>query len=72
MYMTDKIAEYIRKEHMINAGEHICVGVSGGADSVCLFRILEHLRKSMGFTMSVVHIEHGIRGKESLSDMEFV
>ncbi len=72
MYMTDKIADYIRKEYMINAGEHICVGVSGGADSVCLFRILEYLRKPMGFTMSVVHIEHGIRGKESLSDMEFV
>ena len=48
------------------------MGVSGGADSVCLFRILDTLREPMGFTMSVVHIEHGIRGQASLDDMEFV
>lgn len=57
---------------MIQKGMHVCVGLSGGADSVCLFRILERLRHEMGFSMSAVHVEHGIRGAESLADMAFV
>lgn len=70
--MIHRIESYMIQHHMIKKGDHICVGVSGGADSVCLFRILEALRRRMGFTMSVVHIEHGIRGTDSLTDMEFV
>lgn len=70
--MIEKVAAYMEQHHMIEAGDHICVGVSGGADSVCLFLILASLRERMGFSMSVVHIEHGIRGEESLQDMEFV
>lgn len=70
--MIAKVTAYMRKHHMINSGDHICIGVSGGADSVCLFLILEKLRWEMNFSISVVHIEHGIRGKESIADMEFV
>lgn len=70
--MIKKVAAYIKEHHMISAGAHICVGVSGGADSVCLFLVLRYLQDIMDFTMSVVHIEHGIRGEESLSDMAFV
>ena len=70
--MSKKVAAYIKEHHMIPEGAHICVGVSGGADSVCLFLVLRHLQDTMDFTMSVVHIEHGIRGEESLSDMAFV
>ena len=70
--MIKKVAAYIRQHHMIAKGMHICVGVSGGADSVCLFRILTQLQVTMEFSMSIVHIEHGIRGGASLSDMEFV
>ena len=47
-------------------------GVSGGADSVCLLRVLCELRECMGFSLSAVHVEHGIRGAESLSDAAFV
>lgn len=70
--MIKKVAAYIKEHHMISEGAHICAGVSGGADSVCLFLILRHLQDTMDFTMSVVHIEHGIRGEESISDMAFV
>ena len=70
--MIHRIEEYMKQHQMIWKGCHVCIGVSGGADSVCLFRILEMLRGRMGFTISIVHIEHGIRGKDSLLDMEFV
>ena len=57
---------------MIENGDHVLAGVSGGADSVCLLRVLCDLRARMGFSLSAVHVEHGIRGEESLSDAAFV
>ena len=69
--MLKKIASYMQEYNMVKAGDHICAGVSGGADSVCLFLALEELRHTMGFSLSVIHIEHGIRGEESLADMHF-
>jgi len=43
------------------------LGISGGADSVCLF----HLLKKGGYSFSCAHINHGIRGKEADRDEEF-
>lgn len=72
MNMQRKIQIFIEQYHMIEQGDHVVAGVSGGADSVCLLLMLERLRKSMGFSLSAVHVEHGIRGAESLQDAEFV
>lgn len=57
---------------MIEENDHVAVGVSGGADSVCLLLLLCELRKSMHFRLTAVHVEHGIRGAESLADAAFV
>ena len=35
-----KIYEYVMKNHMIVPGGHVTVGVSGGADSMCLLFVL--------------------------------
>ncbi len=72
MSMQKKIQIFMEQYHMIEHGDHVVAGVSGGADSVCLLLVLERLRKSMGFLLSAVHVEHGIRGAESLQDAEFV
>lgn len=70
--MLQKIESYIKRYHMINAKDHIIAGVSGGADSICLLDVLMRLRETLGHTVSVVHVEHGIRGVQSLSDAQFV
>lgn len=70
--MKEKVISYIKKHNMISENDHVIAGVSGGADSVCLFLLLLELREEMGFTLSLVHVEHGIRGEESLRDGEFV
>ena len=36
----EKIENYIRQYHMIEKGDRIVIGVSGGADSVCLLMAL--------------------------------
>ena len=70
--MIQQVLSFIESHHMIESREHILVGVSGGADSVCLLRILDVFRKKWDCRLSVIHIEHGIRGEESIQDAEFV
>ena len=67
-----KVKEYLQLNHMICEGEHVCVAVSGGADSMCLLFLMKELSEETGFLLSAVHVEHGIRGEASLSDMEYV
>ena len=50
----------------------IAVAVSGGADSVALLDKLFCEAEARGWSLSIVHCEHGIRGKESLADADFV
>lgn len=70
--MLRKVLQYCRREKLIENGDYVLVGVSGGADSVCLLRLLADLQKEMGFFLEAVHVEHGIRGIESENDAAFV
>lgn len=70
--MQKKVLEFMEQYHMAEEGEHILAAVSGGADSICLLMILSELRKEKHYQLSAVHVEHGIRGKESEEDAEFV
>lgn len=67
-----KVLEYIKKYHMIQPGDCVIAGVSGGADSLCLLFVLADLRRSLDFRLEAVHVEHGIRGEESLGDAAYV
>ena len=53
-------------------GKRVCVAISGGVDSTALLHYLKSKEKEVGFSLSAVHCEHGIRGKESLLDQAFV
>lgn len=50
----------------------VLAGVSGGSDSMAMLRILKELQEKLDFTLRVVHIHHGIRGKEADRDQSFV
>ena len=70
--MINKIKEYIIQNGLIGKDDRIIAAVSGGADSVAMLLILNELKKSLSFYLEVVHVEHGIRGEQSLSDARFV
>ena len=59
--MFQKIFDYIKENHMIEAGDEVLVGVSGGADSVCLFFLLQKLQEKIPFHLTVMHINHSLR-----------
>ncbi len=52
-------------------GKRVCVALSGGADSVCLLHCFRAGAEAHGIVLSAIHVEHGIRGEESLRDMAF-
>ncbi len=49
----------------------ILVALSGGADSVFLLHTLAELSAHLGFRLEALHVEHGIRGEESMRDAAF-
>ena len=57
---------------MFAASAHIGIAVSGGADSVALFRALDSLSAENQWTLCALHVNHGLRGAESDGDVEFV
>ena len=62
----------IERYGMLTGGELVLVAVSGGADSVALLHLLNSLRGTYRVSLRVAHLEHGLRGEESLEDMRFV
>ncbi len=69
--MLQKIKAYVAEQNMIARGDRIVVGVSGGADSVCLFDVLMQLKEELALSLSVVHVNHGIR-QEAQADEDYV
>ena len=59
--MIKKVLEYVKKYHMIESGDTIVAGVSGGADSVCLLFMLAEMQKQISFSVEVVHVNHKVR-----------
>lgn len=65
--MLNKISEYIRLNRLLRKDGRYIVGLSGGADSVALLRVLLEL----GYSVEAAHCNFHLRGSESFSDEEF-
>lgn len=70
--MIDKIKNSIEKHNLINTGDHVVVGVSGGPDSVCLLHVLFMMKDELQIQLSVVHVNHMLRGQDADNDEKYV
>jgi tRNA(Ile)-lysidine synthase len=70
--LAQSALRYIRKNDLIRAGDRVGIAVSGGADSVGLLRLILELKDELGVVLSVVHLNHNLRGLESDADEQFV
>jgi tRNA(Ile)-lysidine synthase len=57
----------IRQHELIAPGGEVTCLVSGGADSTCLWHVL----REVGYAVSALHVNHGLRGRESDDDAAF-
>lgn len=72
MDLQFKVKKLIEENDLINPGDYVLAGVSGGIDSIVLFHVLIHLSHDIGYLIAAVHINHGLRGSESDEDEIFV
>jgi tRNA(Ile)-lysidine synthase len=70
--MELKVEQAIRASGLLAPGDKIVVAVSGGPDSVALFRCLVALRARWNWDLCIGHVDHGLRGAESEADAKFV
>jgi len=70
--LESKVIDFIQRYSLISPGEIVVVGVSGGADSVCLLHVLVKWQKGLGIKLHVAHLNHQLRGVESEADAEYV
>lgn len=71
--MIEKVVETIEKYRMIEAGDNIILGLSGGVDSMALLHILLEIKKQglYDFNLHLVHVNHGVRGELAKRDQKF-
>jgi tRNA(Ile)-lysidine synthase len=70
--LLQRIAQTIAHHRMFEPAQKVGVAVSGGADSVCLLYALLELAPQWDLRLSVLHLDHGLRGEASRQDAEFV
>ncbi len=62
-----RVERDIRRYELIPPGGDVLCLVSGGADSTCLLHVL----RTLGYAVSALHVDHGLRGEESDEDAGF-
>jgi tRNA(Ile)-lysidine synthase len=67
MKLPERVEAFIRRHDLIPPGGDVTCLVSGGADSTCLWHVLG----ALGYTVSALHVNHGLRGEESEADARF-
>lgn len=70
--LIQKVSRWIRQQNLLEQGDQVAAGVSGGADSVCLLFCLSELAEKLGIHVVAVHVHHGLRGEEADLDERFV
>lgn len=68
----EKVLSTINKHNLIEAGDKIVIGISGGPDSVCLLHILSRLKDKLNIELYAAHLNHQIRGIEAQKDALYV
>ncbi|HXG75688.1 MAG TPA: tRNA lysidine(34) synthetase TilS [Gaiellaceae bacterium] len=65
--VAHRVEASIRRNDLIPPGGEVVCLVSGGPDSTCLWHVLG----TLGYRVSALHVDHGLRGAESDADARF-
>ncbi len=72
MFVIDKVKNTIDKYELLEIGDKVLVGVSGGPDSLTLLHILKRLKDEYDLSLHIAHLDHMFRGERSAKDARFV
>jgi len=68
MLLLTNIKKKIKAAQLLQTGDRVVVGFSGGPDSTALLHALWHLRAESGFEVSALHVNHQLRGSAADAD----
>jgi tRNA(Ile)-lysidine synthase len=71
MSTIDKVLSTIETHSMLHQGDGVVIGLSGGADSVCLTHLLSEIAKTLELRLYAVYIDHGLRPEETPDERAF-
>ena len=72
MEILAAVRRAIARHDLIDRDSTVIVGVSGGADSVCLLHTLKTLAPEYDLRLHVAHLDHQLRGDAARADADFV
>ncbi|WP_203364412.1 tRNA lysidine(34) synthetase TilS [Bacillus sp. REN10] len=72
LVFEEQMKRFIKQHQLIEKGDKIAVGVSGGPDSLALLHYLSSYRDVFGIEVYALHLDHMFRGEESFSELQFV
>ncbi len=72
MDLAREVVAYIRREGLVEHGDTVVTGVSGGPDSLCLLHVLWTQRAGLGIEIHVAHLNHQLRGAAAAADAQYV
>lgn len=70
--LLQDFTHFVRKRKLVSLNQSVLLAVSGGVDSLVMLDLFAQLRKNWKLQLSVAHINHQLRGKESDEDEQFV
>ena len=70
--LLDQVKRTIDLYHLLERGDGLIVGVSGGMDSMVLLHVLNTYRQESDLSLVVAHVNHGLRPGESEREAELV
>ena len=70
--LFNRVRKTIDRYHLLERGDRLIVGVSGGMDSMVLLHLLNACRQEFDLSLIVAHLNHGLRPIESEKEAELV
>ena len=70
--LLDKVRGALELHALLEEGDTVVLGVSGGMDSMTLLDLFSQLRGSWRLGLVIAHVNHGLRGEESAREFRFV
>ncbi len=71
MSLIENVRATLHKHKMVEGFNTVYVGFSGGADSTALLFALREISVTENFSVKAVHVNHNLRGEESIRDEKF-
>lgn len=63
------IFQFCQNNHLISDGDKVLISISGGADSMGVFKVLQQFKEKIRFDLHLIHFHHGLRPESDAEEL---